>query len=354
LLGTKENSREAALNSRIEELDGLRAVAVSSVVIFHVFGEKTLVGGYLGVDIFFVISGYLITGLLMAEFDRTRNISLQTFYMRRIRRIWPALSVLLLTVAAMATARILVFGADPDDWLMLSILSAVSIMNWARAFDYNSGGILGHMWSLSNEEQFYLIWPLLLIFNLRIFDRKFVLLFIGIAIIGSAGWRTYMTLHGASPDRTYNGLDTRADALLVGCFLAVYGISNIAPRTRAYATAMASTILITMLFFVPWTSLFMNTVGFTIAALCAATWVAAAVKPYPLVQTLVGSPPAVWLGLRSYSLYLWHYPIMTWILMGGVVSPVSQPITLVLSVLIADLSYRFIERPFQKGTTPGR
>lgn len=343
---TNDRMEGVELKRRSSELDGLRAVAVALVVIFHVFGEDSLIGGYIGVDVFFVISGYLITGLLIAEFERSGGISLKRFYIRRIRRIWPAFTGLLAVILIAALFRVAVYGSDADGWIILSVLSATSLMNWARAFDYNPGGILGHSWSLSIEEQFYLMWPPLLIACLRFRTRKQLLVILAVTILLSAGWRTYLTMHGLPPARTYNGLDTRADALLIGSFLAVYGAGYVSVRVKGIWTALANIILVSIIFFAPWNSVFMNTIGFTIAAVCAAVWVAIAVKPTPFVRYVLGSKIAVWIGLRSYSLYLWHYPIMIWLTMTGMPSDIRKIWTLLLSFILADLSYRLVERPF--------
>lgn len=332
---------------RIGELDGLRAIAVSVVVIFHAYGERGIAGGYLGVDMFFVISGYIITTILLKEQAETGAISLKQFYLRRIRRIWPALAVLLGMVISIEAARATVTGGHPGgDTLFLALVSAASMMNWVRAFRYSGGGILGHIWSLSVEEQFYLLWPLLLSFCLRFQNRRAILQLLGLGILAVLAWRIFLVFSSVPPERTYNGLDTRADALLIGCLLAFYGTRTLSASIRMAGLAIASCILLTMLMLAPWTSIGMNGVGFTVAALCAAFWVAETVEPHRMTARILGSRSMSWLGLRSYSLYLWHYPVIVWMTMTSLPSPVAMPLAIGLSLALADASYRFVELPF--------
>lgn len=328
---------------RIRELDGLRAIAVASVVIFHAYGENALAGGYLGVDIFFVISGYIITRILLREHRQTGGISLKGFYLRRMRRIWPALTVLLATVAVVETVRMAISERTfASDTFILALASIAGVMNWIRAFEYSGGGIFGHIWSLAVEEQFYLLWPPLLVFCLR-FQNRSATPVIPVIILAILLWRTFLVLSGAPPERTYNGLDTRADALLIGCCFALREGGNPFSATRMAGFGAASCILLAMLAFVSWTSAFMNSAGFTIAALCAAFWVAETASPHRLTTQTLGARPMVWLGLRSYSLYLWHYPVIVWMNMTDLPHGVAMPLAILISLVMADLSYRFVE-----------
>jgi len=333
------------MQRRIRELDGLRAFAVAAVVIFHALGDR-FPGGFLGVDIFFVISGFIITRVLLQEQAETNGISIKRFYIRRIIRLWPAFFALLLAVVAAQTIENVIVNKMEYSTYVLTTFAAASAMNWIRAFDFSGGGILGHTWSLSVEEQFYLIWPALLTALIGMKKKKILLIVISIASI-SILWRICLVLDGATAARTYNGLDTRLDALLIGCALAIFGAENIAARwVRTFIPVCLG--FIGLAFTVTWQSIFLNTVGFTLVALMAALLVFSAARPDPIVTAVLGNRLAVWLGARSYSLYLWHYPMLHWMGLTGLPAKISIPAAVLASLLAADLSYRFVERPLLK------
>lgn len=332
--------------NRIRELDGLRATAVIAVVVFHFLGEGALVGGFLGVDIFFVISGYLITSLLLREQAMSGTVCLRRFYLRRARRLLPALFALLLVVGIVEVLRTLKAGGSPFDTITLLFLSGTSTMNWARALGLSGGGILGHIWSLSVEEQFYFLWPLALSAGLRLLGKQRTLIAVCVTILLVVVWRILLVEGGALPERIYNGTDTRADALLIGCLLALQGVETIPQWVRKTGSIIGATLLLLMMSALSWTSTFMNTLGFTVAAVCSAFLIMEAVAPHPLSSRILGSPAAVWVGLRSYSLYLWHYPVLIWLNMFEFRTAAEElMLGAILSVTLADLSFRFIERP---------
>ena len=191
--------------------DGLRALAIIFVFLVHAW-ESAFPGGWAGVDIFFVLSGYLITTLLTNELSETGTIDYRNFYIRRVLRLWPAFAVFLLVVVLEMSVR------APNIWSFGAVgLSAVYLMNWNRAFVWWSQHNLGHTWSLAMEEQFYLLWPALLVF---IFSRRAICCVLAM-IIAMVTWRCFLALDGADPERTYNGFDTHGDALLIGCLLAL-------------------------------------------------------------------------------------------------------------------------------------
>lgn len=337
--------------ARILELDGLRAVAVMAVVLFHAFGVKGLPGGYLGVDIFFVISGYIITDTLLREHRSSGTISITGFYRRRVRRLLPALFALSLVVTLIGLVSNW-FKPESADYGFVVLVSLASIMNWVRALGISDGGIMGHAWSLSVEEQFYLFWPLMLLLFMKSPRMQAMLTpALVVAILASLLWRLVLFQADVSAARIYNGLDTRADALLIGVLLAVYGVANISQRWML-CVIPAALVLLTMGLVAEWQSAGMLTFGYTIAAACAAWLVAASVRPGKLTTTLLKSSVAVWIGVRSYSLYLWHYPIMEWARRTGLPDGTWEFVALLASFVAADLSFRFVERPFLKAGRP--
>ena len=338
---------------RLPAIDGLRAFAVLAVLVFHGFYGAYFPGGYAGVDLFFVISGYLITTILLNEQDDTGTISLTNFYKRRARRILPAL-VAMVVIVFLVMILLRLAGAPLHDPFILLILSLTSLMNWARALSFSGGGELGHTWSLAIEEQFYLIWPLLLIGLAPLArNRAWIAAMVAVLFLMVLTWRSTLWFFGATPERLYNGLDTRADSLMAGALLALLGISSL-PRIFRSAAMVPAGILAAFFLFGPvWSGPFMLTVGYSIIALLS-MWLVAALVAEPAGSTarLFSSPAALWIGRRSYSLYLWHYPA---IVIPGQLLPSQSTVTtaalLLASFVAADLSYRFIEQPFLRQKT---
>ena len=332
-------------------LDGVRAIAVLSVMVGHL---GLVYAGGLGVDIFFVLSGYLITSILVSEYSANGRVSLKKFYARRALRILPAVVLLLIVL------NVLIVFTQPSDhaakfrWDSLGALFYIA--NWLRAFGRDLG-ILGHLWSLSIEEQFYLLWPIALAFLL---SRKLslnqiaVIIAVGIGLVNVD--RIYL-YHGLdSFNRIYNGLDTRADALLAGCALGVLGYRIFSRRAFAMVGIIGGALVGYVLFRaypvpadlqVP----FGLTVGGTLFALSVAFALGGILSNCESIfAKLLRLPPLVWTGRISYGLYLWHFPVFTLI---DVWFP-AVPATLLMVIKIADtflcatLSYYFLERPCLK------
>lgn len=333
---------------RLPAIDGLRAFAVLAVVVFHGFNGAYFPGGYAGVDLFFVISGYLITTILLEEQEATGTISLRNFYKRRALRILPALFAMV-AIVSLVMVLLRVAGASLHEPYILLILALTSLMNWARALSITGGGEFGHTWSLAIEEQFYLIWPLLLI-GLTTFakNRAQIAAMVAVCFVTVLIWRSALWFVGATPDRLYNGLDTRADCLIGGALLALIGVSRLPRILRSTAMVPAGFLAAFFILGPVWNGPFMLTVGYSIIALLS-MWLIAALVAEPNVKAtrLFSSATAYWIGRRSYSLYLWHYPI---IVIPGQLLPGQSALTtaalLITSFLVADLSYRFIEQPF--------
>lgn len=327
-------------------LDGVRAIAVFLVMAQHL---GYVHAGGLGVDIFFVLSGYLITAILVSEFAATDGISLKKFYVRRALRILPAVILLLIVINIFVAIFDTQANASRVGWDSLGALFYIA--NWLRAFGHDIG-ILGNLWSLSIEEQFYLVWPLTLLFLLsRRFSAKQILIVIALAIVLVNVDRIYL-YHGIqSFDRIYNGLDTRADALLVGCALGFAGYQFFSPRAWAILGSLGAAFVGYVLFFaypvpasfqVP----FGLTIGGTLFAIGVALFLAGILSnAASLPAKLLRLPPLVWAGRLSYGLYLWHFFVFAFI--AGWFrdyKPQLIPAQIAATFLIAAASYYLLER----------
>jgi peptidoglycan/LPS O-acetylase OafA/YrhL len=326
---------------RIPELDGLRAISVLLVFVFHAFPYR-LPGGHIGVDVFFVLSGYLITGILLKEWGETATISFRSFYWRRTLRLMPAFLLLLVVYVAILPA---IFGRDHA----IAAASSLYAMNWIRAFDLGPTGFLGHTWSLAIEEQFYLIWPVILLAIAR-FGRAFIRAFLCAAIIAVVLWRFYLVKHGASVDRLYNGFDTRADALLIGCLLACsprlrYLLGRFWPIALVFVAAEVLKLR--------FTSPLLPSGVFTLTAIAAASLISALVDPKDSVLRIaLRAKPLVQLGTISYGFYLWHYVFIAALanlhFKDYSVALIAFPAT----VTVSWLSFKYVEAPVKSGGTP--
>jgi peptidoglycan/LPS O-acetylase OafA/YrhL len=368
-------------------LDGLRAFAVIAVLLYHA-QLAWIPGGFLGVEVFFVISGYLITALLLAEWRQRGRIDLKTFWLRRARRLLPALYVLLVVTLAFAV----VFLPGEVAGLRGDVLAAFGyVTNWYLIFGQESyfeavgrPSLLQHLWSLAVEEQFYLIWPPILALGLcigatRLRQRR-VLRVALFGALASAAAMALLYAPGVDPSRIYYGTDTRATGLLCGAALAFlwspgekYRPSEarhrrlkLAPRGRFRRRwGWTAPLLLDILGFgalggLVWFCLhlgefqpFLYMGGFALVGLTTTATIMAVVHPNTLIGArLLGSAPLRWVGVRSYGIYLWHWPVFM----------VTRPdldvpfdglsllaLRLAATVILADLSYRYIETPIRRG-----
>lgn len=349
-------------------LDGVRAIAVVAVLLFHL-PARVLPGGFLGVDVFFVLSGFLITSLLLGEMETTGRLRFGAFYARRARRLLPALlavlvvsSVLVLTVARDAAA---IFRQDA-----LAALSYTT--NWWYIFDERSyfevlgrPPLLQHLWSLGIEEQFYLVWPAVAFFAWKRWGSRGV----GVAAISGALLSTaLMTSLAVQSDipasadtaRLYFGSDTHAMTVLVGAALAVVWRPGTLPRQIPRSAQAAVGIagggaLLALLAIFMWTtesSAWLFRGGFLVVAIITALLVVAASHPAARFGSLLGTPVMSWLGTRSYGIYLWHWPIFMVarpdldIALRGFSAAVMS---LGLTFAAAEVSYRWLEMPIRRG-----
>jgi peptidoglycan/LPS O-acetylase OafA/YrhL len=333
-------------------LDGLRALCIVAVLLYH--DNYRLRGGYLGVDVFFVLSGFLITSLLFEEWRLKGRIDWRRFYMRRALRLFPALAALLLVGVTFALA----FPRAPESPQVLRGIgySLLYVSNWAIIRDPLLLGPLGHTWSLAVEEQFYILWPLCLMGLLRMTGgrRSLSLWIVGLAAT-SALWRGALFLAGSTDWRLYVGTDSRADSLLIGCAVAVAmthrdlpGMLG-GPRATRSLAVLAASFLVSLMLSTPlvWRGYYFG--GFLGVAIAAALVLIALVSnPDWWVTKVFCAPPLVWIGRLSYGLYLWHLPVYWFVTVGrlGRGHFAVCVLRLTLSFLAAVGSYYVIERPF--------
>ena len=328
----------------VPELDGIRGIAIIAVLIHHQLTTFSLKGGFLGVDLFFVLSGFLITGLLLTEFEQTGSISIKKFYMRRVLRLGPALGLYLISCLVVAYYTQLI-GVQRQ--LKLIIIALLYSTNWRMAFGWDP--VLDPtaiIWSLSIEEQFYLAWPLLLFACLALkVKRKFIVIGLSVVIVAIGVHRNLLLNGGVDFTRLYYGTDTRADALLVGCWTALVPFHRFKqhPIFRA-AGIMAAVLLVYLTATVSFTDQWLYRGGFTLIALLAGCLIVVAANspPRPLSAALQWFPLR-WFGHISYGLYLWHWLVIqtTSLYYFGVWEPWAK---LALAIGIAAASFYLVER----------
>lgn len=353
----------AARHARFGGLDGLRALAVGLVLVYHLF-PLALPGGFLGVDIFFAISGFLITSLLLREAATHGTIRLGSFWRRRARRLLPALGLVLLVCAALALplgGDLLVGIGGQIAGASLFVSNWVFIANGADYFARDTPELFRNTWSLSIEEQFYILLPLLVLLLLKLrgrSSRAIPLLLLG---VGSAALMAELSLQGADPTRVYFGSDTHTFGLFWGAALAAL----IQPRETTLpvhapgrgrqlgwgVVAVASLAVLAWLAgTLPEGSPQSFQGGFQLATVAALALVWAVTRPGALIGQALDVQPLRWIGERSYGIYLWHWPLL---LIATAVCGPTQPwlvaaVTLAGTLGAAALSYRYVEQPVRR------
>ncbi|MBV8989067.1 MAG: acyltransferase family protein [Solirubrobacterales bacterium] len=345
-------------------LDGIRAVAVLCVIAYHL-NVPWAKGGMLGVGVFFTLSGYLITDLLLGHYRRRGNFGLRVFWLRRARRLLPALFLMLFVVSLWVA---LFDASQLADVRRQVISAALYFANWSTIAAHGSYFArfaaplpLDHLWSLSIEEQFYLLWPWLLVLGVRLVPSRRGLALL--TLIGAAASALLMgSLYhpGYDPTRVYEGTDTRAFGLLLGAALAMVRpvwISRPAVRQAVHSPAALDLLglggLIGVLVLVWRTSAFTPFVyplGFVLLSLATIAMIAAVVNPSSALGVLLGCAPLRWIGVRSYGIYLWQWPIV--VLWGQSERGVDWPraaLQVAVTMIVASLSWRYVEQPIRGG-----
>ena len=349
-------------------LDGLRAIAIIGVLLYH-SGIDWMPGGFLGVDVFFVLSGFLITSLILEEYDRTGRVDFRRFYLGRARRLLPAVFVMLIVVGI---AVLLVYRDALSAFREDALATALYLNNWwyivvDQSYFESMGRppLLKHLWSLSVEEQFYLIWPAIALLLMRRGGRPLVRRIAILAALASTAWMAFIAIRGgypidADPSRAYFGTDSHSMGLLVGAALATVWrpgrLNTSIPRTaRTVVTAIGIAMLgVLVAFYVlvgeftPW----LYRGGFLALAVFTAVLIAAATHPASALGPALGIGVLRYIGRRSYGIYLWHWPIFM-VTRPGIDVPWSEPIAFVVRMtatfVIAELSYRLVEMPIRRG-----
>jgi peptidoglycan/LPS O-acetylase OafA/YrhL len=362
---TAAGSQTASLGYRAS-LDGLRAVCVLSVIslhsekFFHIpfpFTERlyVMLGGFFGVDGFFVLSGFLITALLIEEWEIAGEISLRRFYLRRALRLLPALALMAAACAIYAATRADRGEADP---IWRGVFGSVAYCANFLAAAGKDLSMLVHTWSLSTEEQFYLVWPLALGWMLRArWSRAAIIAVVVSGICAAALWRAWLFLNGASFARVLYAPETRADALLMGCLLGLLWSWRLLPATPLWRLIFRCLAIVASLYLAfrlmatmaDMPQLYLG--EFTLVAAAFAVVILELVdRPSKPFAWALENRVMVWLGRVSYGLYLWHPPVIYfWRERGpsygvnGKAILLAQMITLLAVVAV---SFYFVEQPF--------
>lgn len=352
-------------------LDGLRGIAVIAVVLYHA-DRNYLKGGFLGVDIFFVLSGFLITTILMNEISQNGNLDRAKFYIRRIRRLFPALIALLLiaTVISGFFVSDSAYALRRDlPWALTFVLNLSYIFfNQSYFINIARPPLLQHLWSLAIEEQFYIIWPVVLVVVYRLTKRAYKVTVAVIALslaIASTAWMAVLANRHQypipnDPSRLYFGTDTHAMGLLIGCALAaVVSIEKLNPKItpdrRAFMNMIGGGALVLLfagLFLIDEFSSALYRGGFLAISLVTAIVILILAHPGLKFANLFSNRILVWFGDRSYGMYIWHWPIFMLLRPGiDLATPdvITQLIRITILLVVSDISYRYLEMPVRQG-----
>ncbi|MEO8830610.1 acyltransferase [Lapillicoccus sp.] len=351
-----------ARGTYLPALDGIRALAVGAVVAYHL-GVGQTPGGLLGVGIFFTLSGFLITGILRATWERRGSFDLRHFWVRRARRLLPAVTLLLVVVLGVTLltnrAELGVRGAK-------TLATLFYVSNWTTIHlgvsyfqRFNGPGPLDHLWSLAVEEQFYVFWPLILWGLVTVCRRrwgKVALTTLGLAVV-SFVLLWVLAKPGFDNTRPYEGTDTRAGGLLVGAALGMVWrpsklSATIGARPRLILDGVGVAALLVMALLVVRTdeySIFIYRGGLLVLSLAMAALIAVTTHPASVLSKVVGAQPFRWIGERSYGIYLWHLPVVVFMPEDVLADSPLRPLVLVaITVALAALSWTLVEDPIRR------
>ncbi|MGE6599566.1 acyltransferase family protein [Bacillus proteolyticus] len=345
-------------------LDSLRGLAILGVILYHI-NFNWMPGGFLGVTVFFVLSGYLITDILAMEWKRNKRIDLKKFWLSRARRLLPAMFVMLVITLAWIT----IFHSSLLEKMRGDSLAALFyVSNWWYIYhklsyfdNFNQLSPLNHFWSLAVEEQFYVVWPFIISLGLyHIKKQSRMILLICLGAVASALAMAILYEPGTDPSRIYYGTDTRAFSLLIGAALALIWPSNrlankIIPKARLILDVVGGTALIIILLMFWKTNQydpFLYNGGMVLLSIVTALLVANLAHPASRIAQFLRFRPLRWIGIRSYGIYLWHYPILTLTtpkVNAGDFSLIRAILQFLLIIMIAQISWKYIEKPIRQG-----
>ncbi|MCY3569189.1 MAG: acyltransferase family protein, partial [Chloroflexi bacterium] len=345
---------------RLAGLDGIRGLAALAVVLYHA-GVAWLPAGFLGVDVFFIVSGFLITALLISEREQDGKTDLVQFWLRRARRLLPVLALVLVVTTVYAA---FMLQDTLIDHLREVLVAAVYITNWdqiVRGVSYfemfERPSQLRHLWSLAVEEQFYVIWPLIFAGLARLLRLRWVwCIVVGLAAL-SVVWMAMLFTPGDEPSRVYFGSDARAFTILIGVAAAFVW----KPWRRTWsaplgalmdALAVAALVGLGLIMAVArhWSD-WMYPWGLLATSLATIVLVAFVIRPGSLIGRALETAPLRWMGERSYSIYLWHWPVLLalqWEFNFVPSTILTVAVGLAATFMLAELSYRFVERPMRR------
>ncbi|MGG0120164.1 acyltransferase family protein [Bacillus paranthracis] len=345
-------------------LDSLRGLAILGVILYHI-NFNWMPGGFLGVTVFFVLSGYLITDILAMEWKRNKRIDLKKFWLSRARRLLPGMLVMLVITLAWIT----IFHSSLLEKMRGDSLAALFyVSNWWYIYhklsyfdNFNQISPLNHFWSLAVEEQFYVVWPFIISLGLYYIKKQSrIILLICLGAFASALAMAILYEPGVDPSRIYYGTDTRAFSLLIGAVLALVWPSNrlankIIPKARFILDVVGGIALIIILVMFWKTNQydpFLYKGGMVLLSIATALLVANLAHPASRIAQFLRFRPLRWVGVRSYGIYLWHYPILTLTtpkVNAGDFSIIRAILQFLLIILIAQISWKFIEKPIRQG-----
>ncbi|QWH10805.1 acetyltransferase [Bacillus mycoides] len=345
-------------------LDSLRGLAILGVILYHI-NFNWMPGGFLGVTVFFVLSGYLITDILAIEWKNNKRIDLKKFWLSRARRLLPGMLIMLIVTLAWITifhSSLLVKMRGDSLAALLYFSNWWYIYHKLSYFDsFSQLSPLNHFWSLAVEEQFYVVWPFVISLGFYYIKKQSrMILFICLGAIASALAMAILYEPGSDPSRIYYGTDTRAFSLLIGAALALIWPSSrlankIIPQARLILDVIGGLALVIILIMFWKTNQyepFLYRGGMVLLSLATALLVANLAHPASRIAQFLRFRPLRWMGVRSYGIYLWHYPIITLTtpkVNAGEFSSTRAILQFLLIIIVAQISWKFIENPIRKG-----
>ncbi len=359
-----ESSHNSTGSGRIEGLDGLRSFAVLSVLLYHIW-PSIFRGGFLGVDVFFVISGFLITTLLLREYRKSGRIDLGSFWKRRARRLLPAL----ITVVVVSVGAAALFNEDLLVGIRRQVIGALTFStNWieiAVGGDYfgDSDRVLFlTFWSLAVEEQFYLLWPVLLAGILALVRKRIVLTAIALAAAAISAFLMWLLLDPNAPTRVYYGTDTHSFGLMIGVALAfIFSADSSMQNSRTWQLIRPLLGFVSLfgfllaVWFIDSTAPSTYPGGLLIASFISVAAVAALPGQMTVFNRFCKLRPLAWVGERSYGIYLWHWPVLLLVESSRPADAVSvwdagfsAVAVIALTFALSEASYRWIEAPVRE------